>query len=131
MNGINRVFLMGYLGATPEPHTSKNGKSNVRLNVATHHNKKLDTGEKKPTTVWHRVTVWGKTAERCQSYLDKGSALAIEGYLSKYSYSRDDGEDMTATSIVAREVHFIGNQKRKGAAAESATDQDLDKILQS
>lgn len=108
MNGFNRVFLMGYLGAEPELQKSRNGKPYVRLSLATHYAKKLDVGGFEETTTWHRVTVWGKNAERCQARLHKGSALAVEGYLSKYNYERDDGSDATSFSVVAREVHFIG-----------------------
>ncbi len=99
---------MGYLGANPELQSSRNGKSYVRLSVATHHNRKLESGEKEQTTTWHRVTVWGKNAERCQTYLQKSSALAVEGYLSKYTYEREDGSDASAFSVVAREIHFLG-----------------------
>lgn len=110
MNGINRVFIMGYLGHDPEMQSSKTGKSYVRLSVSTHFNKKLLSGDKERTTVWHRVTVWGKNAEKCQDYLQKGSPLAVEGYLSNYKYEKDDGTDAHGTSIVAREIHFIGSK---------------------
>lgn len=120
MNGINRVFLIGYLGADPELQTSKEGKSYVRLSLATHYNRRLDTGERENTTVWHRVTVWGKTAERCQSSLQKGVPLAVEGYLSRYTYSRDDGSEVQATGIVAREVHFIGRARQNSLAESDA-----------
>ena len=113
MNGINRIFLMGYLGQDPEAQSSRNGKPYVRLNVATHFNKRLDTGDKQESTTWHRVMVWGKNAERCQNYLHKGSALAVEGYLSKYTFEREDGTDGQLTSIVAREVHFIGGSRSR------------------
>jgi single-strand DNA-binding protein len=108
MNGFNRVFLMGYLGAEPEMQSSRNGKSYVRLSLATHHHKKLESGEREQSTTWHRVTVWGKNAERCQTFLRKGSPLAVEGYISKYTYERDDGSDASTFSVVAREIHFIG-----------------------
>ena len=117
MNGFNRVFIMGRLGAEPELQSSKNGKPYVKLSIATHYRKKLETGEKQDTTTWHRVTVWGKSAERCQNYLHKGSSLAIEGYLSKYSYAREDGSDAHSMSIVAREVHFIGGRQDRGPGA--------------
>ena len=113
MNGFNRIFLLGYLGADPEMQNSRGGKPYVRLSLATHFNKKLDGGEKKESTTWHRVTVWGKNAERCQNHLHKGDPLAVEGYLSKYSYEREDGSNAHAMSIVAREIHFIGSKRKK------------------
>ena len=113
MNGFNRIFLMGYLGQDPERQSARDGRPFVRLNVATHFNKRLDKGEKKEATTWHRVTVWGKNAERCQDYLHKGDALAVEGYLSRYTYSREDGTDGQAMAIIAREVHFIARPRSK------------------
>jgi single-strand DNA-binding protein len=112
MNGINRVFLMGYLGNDPESQQSKSGKSFVRLNLATHYGKKLESGERQDTTTWHRIVVFGKTAERCQEHLHKGDPFAVEGYLSTSKYEREDGEEASSTSIVAQQVHFIGKRNR-------------------
>jgi single-strand DNA-binding protein len=116
MNGINRVFLMGFLGADPEKLTSKKGKSYVRLSVSTHHNKRLENGSKEKTTTWHRVAVFGKTAENCEKSLSCGSALAVEGYLSKYVYEKEDGTEAQATSIVAQQVHFLGRKRETNEA---------------
>jgi single-strand DNA-binding protein len=113
VNGFNRVFLMGYLGADPEAQASRNGKAYVKLSLATHYRRKLENGDNEEGTTWHRITVWGKNADRCKTYLHKGSAVAVEGYLSKYNYERDDGVDGTAVSVVAREVHFLGGAKRE------------------
>ncbi len=110
MNGINRVQIMGYLGADPEPLTSKKGKPYVKLSLSTHFNKRLEGGERETTTTWHRVTVWGKNAERCRERLQKGSPLFVEGYLSKYSYEKEDGTNGSGFSIVAREIHFVGGK---------------------
>lgn len=112
MNGINRVFLMGYLGANPELQSSTNGKPYVRLSLATHHTQKGESGEREQATTWHRVTVWGRKAELCNEHLRSGSALAVEGYLSKYTRKGERGgeqmPDVTSTTVVAREIHFIG-----------------------
>lgn len=123
MNGINRVFIMGYLGSDPELQTSKTGKAFLRLNIATHYTKRIENGDPQDTTTWHRITVWGKSAERCQNYLHKGSPLAVEGYLSKSSSTREDGTESSFVSIVAREVHFIGSRKQV-APPEAAEDRD-------
>jgi single-strand DNA-binding protein len=111
MNGINRVFLMGYLGSDPELKKSKAGKSFARLNLSTHHGKKLLTGEIQETTTWHRITVFGKTAERCHTFLQKGAALAVEGYLSKSEFEKESGEKVRSTDIIAQQVHFIGGKR--------------------
>lgn len=121
MHGINRVFLMGYLGAAPELQTSKGGKPYAKINLATHYTKKLDSGERQATTVWHKVQVWGRNAERCHTYLDKGSPLALEGYLTKYNYEKEDGTPGTGILVVAREVHFIGRPRPKEKEPEAGT----------
>lgn len=110
MNGINRVFLMGYICAKPELMTSKGGKTYVRLSLATHFNRRLEGGERESTTTWHRVTVWGKNAELCRDRLGTGSMLALEGHLSHYSYQKEDGTDARGSSVVARQLHFIGKR---------------------
>jgi single-strand DNA-binding protein len=110
MNGINRVFLMGYIGAKPELMTSKKGKTYVRLSLATHFRRRTEEGELESTTTWHRVTVWGKNAERCCDRLITGSVFALEGYLSHYSYQKEDGVEAQGFSVVAREVYFVGKK---------------------
>lgn len=122
MNGFNRVFLMGYLGADPDLQTSRSGKPFVRLSLATHYAKKGESGEREQTTTWHRVTVWGKNAERCKKRLQKGSPLAVEGYLSKYTFERDDGSDASSFSVTAREVHFIGPGPAPSAQTQTGPD---------
>src|SRR4051812_16336774 len=113
MYGVNRVFLMGYLGADPEVVISKSGKPFVRMSLSTHHGKRLANGEMQTTTTWHRVTVWGKTADRCKTFLRTGSALAVEGSISRYAYTKSDGSDAMATSIVARQVHFVDRSSHR------------------
>lgn len=126
MNGLNRVMLMGYLGRDPERLTAKSGKIYVKLSVATHHNRRLDNGDKESTTVWHKVSVWGKTAERCQTYLHKGSAVFVDGHLTHFNYQQDDGKTAKASSVVAREVHFLAKGKE-----ESTPMDEIDSFLES
>ncbi|MES2854560.1 MAG: single-stranded DNA-binding protein, partial [Bdellovibrionota bacterium] len=112
MNGINRVFLMGYLGNEPEFNRSKIGKPFLKMSVATHYSRRNEDGEKEPATTWHRVKVFGKHAENCRDHLHRGSAVAIEGYLSRYSYEKEDGSGSTSvTDVVAQQVHFLGKKR--------------------
>lgn len=106
MKGFNRVFLVGHIGSHPEIQKSKSGLSYTRLNLATNRSKKTEQGEWQEVTHWHQVTVWGKSAENCANYLDKGSAVAIEGHLETYQ-TKKNGENQNHTSIVAEEVHFL------------------------
>lgn len=111
MNGINNVMIMGRLGADPEMRTSKAGKAYCRFSVATNYTRKLESGEKESQTTWHKVKVFGKTAEHCQTYLRKGSTALVEGYLSKHTYKRDDGSEATQIDVVGRQVSFIDRPK--------------------
>ncbi len=111
MNGINNVTILGRLGADPESITSKSGKPYCRFSVATTYTKKMPNGEKESQTTWHKVKVFGKTAEHCQMYLRKGSTALIEGYLSKHSFKRDDGSEATLIDVVGRQVSFIDRPK--------------------
>jgi single-strand DNA-binding protein len=117
MNGVNQVFLMGYLGSTPELQTSKRGKPYARLSLATHHRTRNDEGETQSMTQWHRVMVWGRNAELCSTYLQKGSPLAIEGALSHYKSERDDGTEVTQTSVTAHRIHFVGPRANQAPTA--------------
>ena len=121
MNGINNVTIMGRLGADPEMLQSKNGKAYCRFSVATNYTRRLDNGEKESQTTWHKVKVFGKTAEHCQTYLRKGSTALVEGYLSKHTYKRDDGSEATLIDVVGRQVSFIDRPKNAPIlSAESA-----------
>jgi single-strand DNA-binding protein len=111
MNGVNRVFLLGYLGADPEMKTSRRGKPYTRLNLATHQTYRDEDGARQSTTQWHKVMVWGKDAERCKTYLSKGAALAIEGALTHFKAEPDDGPSFTQTNVTAHRVHFVGSRK--------------------
>jgi single-strand DNA-binding protein len=127
MNGINRVFLMGYLGGDPEYGQSKIGKAFVKINLATHYNRKNEDGDKLAATTWHRVKAFGKTAENCRDRIHRGSPVAIEGYLSRYSYEKSDGSGTTSTvDIVAQQVHFLGKRREtySGQALEQPVEGD-------
>lgn len=110
MSSINQVFLLGYLGADPELQTTKRGKPYTRLSLATHQRFNNEEGERQTTTTWHRVMVWGKNAELCKTYLQKGAPVAVEGAISKYSGERDDGTEFVQTSVTAHRVHFVGSR---------------------
>ncbi len=111
MNGINSVTVLGRLGADPQSYTTKSGKPFCRFSLATSYARKTEAGEKEALTTWHKVKVFGKTAEHCQTYLKKGSAAVVEGYLSHSKYKRDDGVEVTVTDIVGRQVSFIDRPK--------------------
>jgi len=114
---INKVILIGNLGADPELRYTSSGTPVASLRVATTRRWNEKDGGKKEETEWHRVTVWGKTAEICKEYLAKGRQVYIEGRLQTRSYDDKQGQKRYATDVVAEQVKFLGG-KRDGGANE-------------
>jgi len=122
MGTINRVILIGRLGRDPEERMTAGGMrvSNFSIATDTYHG---SNGEK--TTEWHRVKVFGKTAEQCIQYLRKGRLICVEGSLQTRSYEKPPGEKRYATDVVASRVTFLdakGNGRSEQAPAE---DEDM------
>jgi single-strand DNA-binding protein len=116
MGSVNKVILVGNLGADPELKATPSGKSVCNLRIATSESWKDKSGAKQEKTEWHRVTVWGDTAENCGKYLAKGRSVYIEGRLETRSYEKD-GSKRYSTDVVADRVVFLGGggEKRDGA----------------
>lgn len=110
MYGVNRVFLVGYLGSDPQMSKSKNGKEYAKLNLATHRSSRMEDGEWRTTTDWHNVTVWGKRAETCSQHLKKGAKIMVEGFISNFERKNDDGETFRQTAITANNVEFFASK---------------------
>ena len=106
MNGVNRVFILGTLGADPKPMTSREGKTYTSLSLATNRKWKDKNGDKAEKTDWHRITVWGRLAQICQEHLKKGQKVAVEGHLSTFD-TDDNGAKKRHTVINADEVTFV------------------------
>jgi len=101
MAGINKVILVGNLGAKPEIKYAANGNAVANLSVATS-DSWIDksTGQKQERTEWHRVSLFGKLAEVATQYTDKGSKVYVEGKLETRKYTDKDGIEKYATNIV-------------------------------
>src|SRR3982751_2341112 len=109
MSGVNKVILVGRLGADPEVKTINGGNTVARLSLATSENWKDKDGNKQERTEWHRVTLWGKQAEVAGKYLTKGRQVYIEGRLQTSSYEKD-GVKKYSTEIVASGMQFLGDK---------------------
>ena len=98
---LNKVLLIGRLGADPEIKQMVNGKNVARLSLATSQSwKDKNTGEKKEKTEWHRVSLFGKLAEVAGEYLRKGSQVYIEGQLQTRKWTDNNGVDKYTTEVV-------------------------------
>ena len=109
MSGVNKVIIVGRLGADPEVKAVGQGSTVTRLNIATSENWMGKDGQKQERTEWHRVVVWGKLAEICGKHLSKGRQVYVEGRLQTRSWEDQQGQKRYATEIVANTVQFLGS----------------------
>lgn len=116
MASLNKVLLMGNLGADPEIRFTPGGSAVANFRIATTEvwNDK-QSGERKEKTEWHRIVVWGKQAEHCGEYLKKGRAVFVEGRLETREWQDKDGNKRWTTEVKADRVTFIGSGRGEGA----------------
>jgi len=115
MGSVNKVILVGNLGADPELKYTPSNRPLCNLRIATTDVFKDKSGQRQEKTEWHRVTVWGDTAENCNKYLAKGRSVYVEGRLQTRSYDKD-GQKHYATDVVADRVVFLGSGGGAGGA---------------
>lgn len=108
MSGINKVILVGRLGADPETKTVGPGQTVTRFSLATSESWTDKMGQKQERTEWHRVVVWGKLAEICGKYLQKGRQVYVEGRLQTRQWDDASGQKRYTTEIIANTVQFLG-----------------------
>ena len=108
MAGVNKAILVGNLGRDPELRHTPNGQAVVNFTLATSENWTDKNGERQERTEWHRIVVWGKTAEMCNQYLSKGRTVYIEGRIQTREWEDKDGNKRYTTEINAQTVQFIG-----------------------
>ena len=116
MSGVNKVIIVGRLGADPEVKTISAGTTVTRLNVATSEAWTGKDGNKQEKTEWHRITVWGKLAEICGKHLSKGRQVYVEGRLQTRQWEDPQGQKRYATEIVANTVQFLGSNGERSAS---------------
>jgi single-strand DNA-binding protein len=116
---INRVEILGHLGAEPEMRYTASGSAVANFRVATNRVWNAD-GEQRKETEWTPIVAWNKLAETCNQYLRKGSRVRVEGYLRTRSYEKD-GVTHYRTEVVAESVLFLdrrGDDQGESEAAE-------------
>ncbi|ALS60269.1 MULTISPECIES: single-stranded DNA-binding protein [Pandoraea] len=115
MASVNKVILVGNLGADPEVRYLPSGDAvaNIRL-ATTDRYKDKQSGEFKEMTEWHRVSFFGRLAEIVNEYLKKGSSVYIEGKIRTRKYQAQDGTDRYSTDIVADQMQMLGGRGGEG-----------------
>jgi len=118
---VNKVILIGNLGADPEVRYTQNGTAVANFNVATTETWTKD-GTKGEQTEWHRIVAFARLGEICGEYLSKGSKVYIEGRLQTRKWDDRDGNTRYTTEIVAREMKMLSPKGAKGS--EYSADQE-------
>ena len=108
--GLNRVMLLGNLGADPELRHTQGGQSVLNLRLATTESYLDKDKVRRDRTDWHNVVIWGKRGEALAKILGKGSTLFIEGSIRSSSYEDKDGNKRYKTEIVANNVILTGGR---------------------
>ena len=127
-SGINKVILLGNLGADPELRTTAGGDAVATISIATSDSwKDKNTGEEQQKTEWHRVVFFRRMAEVVGQYLKKGSSVYIEGQLQTNSYEdKNTGEKKFSTQIVARDMQMLGSRNSSETQSNSIEEASRD-----
>jgi len=108
MAGVNKVILIGNLGADPEVRYTPNGTPVATFTLATNERWVTRNNEEGKRTEWHRVVAWGKLAERCKEFLVKGKQVYIEGRIQTRSWEDQEGQKRYRTEVVASNMLLLG-----------------------
>ena len=120
--GVNKVILVGNLGADPEMRYMPSGSAVANITVATSESwKDKQTGQAQERTEWHKVVLFNRLAEICGEYLKKGAKVYLEGSLRTRKWQDKNGQDRYTTEIVASEMQMLDG---RGASAGGATARD-------
>ncbi len=119
--GINKVILIGNLGADPETRAMPSGTTVANLRVATSESwRDKQSGEQQERTEWHRVALFGRLAEIAAEYLKKGSQVYIEGSLRTRKWQDKQGNERYSTEIIGNELQMLGGRGGGGGGAGGA-----------
>jgi single-strand DNA-binding protein len=119
--GVNKVILVGNLGADPETRAMPSGSSVANLRIATTESwRDKQSGEQQERTEWHRVALFGRLAEIAAEYLHKGSQVYIEGSLRTRKWQDKQGNERYTTEIVASEMQMLGGRGGAGGGGAGA-----------
>ncbi len=121
---VNKVILIGNLGADPEVRFTQSGTAVATLRLATTEKWKGQDGQMQEQTEWHRVVAWNRLAEICKDYLSKGARIYIEGKLRTNKWKDQNGNDRYTTEIVAREMKMLSPRNAGGGGSQAGYDND-------
>ncbi|MBT4483914.1 MAG: single-stranded DNA-binding protein [Candidatus Latescibacteria bacterium] len=120
--GLNKVMLIGNLGADPEVKYSASGTPIASFNMATSDNRKNKDGEWEDRTEWHKIVMFGRQAEICKDYLKKGSKIFLDGRLQTRSWDDQSGQKRYLTEVVGNNMVMLDSKSQASSMNESEHD---------
>jgi single-strand DNA-binding protein len=121
--GVNKVIIVGTLGADPDTSYAPNETAITKLSIATNESwKDKETGEQKEKTEWHRISMFGRLAEISAEYLRKGSQVYIEGKLATNKWQDKEGNDRWTTEIIANQMQMLGGRPTGNATSSKSNE---------
>jgi single-strand DNA-binding protein len=125
--GVNKVILIGHLGADPETRAMPSGATVANLRIATTESwKDKQSGEQQERTEWHRVALFGRLGEIAGEYLRKGSQVYIEGALRTRKWQDKQGNERYSTEIIGNEMQMLGGRGGSGGSGGGGGGAGLD-----
>lgn len=122
---VNKVILLGRVGKDPETRNLDNGNTVSNFTIATSESyKDKSSGERKETTTWHNIVMWGKTAEIAQKYVHKGDQVYIEGKIQTRTWEKE-GTTRYITEVVGNNLTLLGSKSDNGATVSDNGSDDL------
>ena len=120
---VNKVIVIGNLGANPDIHALPSGQNVANFSLATTERFTDRNGAKQERTDWHRIVAFGRLADTCERFLSKGRQVYIEGRLATRQYEAKDGSGKRyRTEIVAQQLRLLGNRTNSNASTAEASD---------
>ena len=126
---LNKVQLIGHLGADPESRFTTSGSAVANLTIATNESWRSAEGETKEKTEWHRVVIFGKMAETAAEYMKKGQLVYIEGRLQTRSWEDKDNIKRYTTEVLCDSFTMLGRKTQDGSSASSSKESEQDDDL--
>lgn len=122
---MNKVMLIGRLGADPQLKYTPSGRANVNFNLATNASWKDQEGNQQDRTDWHRVVAWGKLAEVIGEWLKKGSLIYLEGRLQTRNYDDNNGVKRYITEVVATDMEMLGGKAQSDGGGDAGPPDEI------
>ena len=125
---VNKVVIVGHIGADPETRFTPSGTAVANFNLATNESRKSSEGEYRDHTEWHSCVLFGKRAEFAGEYLKKGQLVYLEGRLQTRSWEDDSGIKKYKTEVVGNEITMLGKKVCPGSASQEGNDTSDDDL---